>query len=177
MKDYTLARREPTLLFSPANEVSFMMGLCRTDLDRACRTFLHCAYPDGENAIPAPRRRFLALAPDEPLESLFAPPVGQVLRTAGGGLRGYALRLGCAHFPHLKLQVIDVDGRCLFCVDTHDAIQLDPSSPDIPRWREIQLANRRLKEQIEHAWEAEGLLTFNGLLREQVERPQEGRPQ
>lgn len=154
-----------------------MTGLSRADLERACRTFLHCAYPDGEPTIPAPRRRFLVVQPDEPLESLFAPPVGQTLRTAEGGFRGYALRLGCAHFPHLKLQVINVNGRCLFAVDTHDAIQLDPSNPDAPRWRQIQTANRQLKEQIERAWEAEGLLTFNGLLREQVERPREGQPQ
>lgn len=151
-----------------------MTGLSHSLLEQACRTFLRCAYPDGEQTIPTPRNRFLKLQGDEPLEGLFAPPVGQVLRTAEGGTRGYALRLGCAHFPHLKLQVLDVDGRCLFAVDTHDAIHLDPSSPDMPRWRQIQQANRQLKEQIEHAWEAEGLLTFNSLLREEVERPAQG---
>ena len=140
-------------------------------LERACRTFLHCAYPDGEQTIPAPHDRFLHLEPDKPIEALVAPPLGQVLRTPQGGLRGYAFRLGCAHFPHLKLQVLFLEGRCLFAVDTHDGIALEPSHPDAARWQELQTANRRLKEQIEHAWEAEGLLTFHGLLREQLQGP------
>jgi hypothetical protein len=35
---------------------------------------------------------------------------------------------------------------------------------------ELQTANRRLKEQIESAWEEAGLLTFNGLLRRELAR-------
>jgi hypothetical protein len=149
-----------------------MTGLTIPLLERACRIFLHWAYPGGEDTIPAPRNRYLKLDPQQSLESLLAPPIGQTLRTPTGGLRGYAFRLGCTHFPHLKLQVLALDGRCLFAVDTHDAIQLDPNHPDAERWRQLQTANRELKEKIERAWEADGLLTFNGLLREQLQAPQ-----
>jgi hypothetical protein len=32
----------------------------------------------------------------------------------------------------------------------------------------LQVANRKLKEQIERAWEAAGIMTFNGLLRREL---------
>jgi hypothetical protein len=79
--------------------------------------------------------------------------------------------LGCAHYPHLKLQVVTADdGSLVFSVDTHDAVQLVADHPDWPRWRQLQTANRDLKVRIERSWEAEGLLTFNGLLRRELER-------
>jgi hypothetical protein len=33
----------------------------------------------------------------------------------------------------------------------------------------LQAINRELKEKIEHAWEADGLLTFNALLRRELD--------
>ena len=47
-------------------------------------------------------------------------------------------------------------------------VHLDANHPDAACWKKLQTANRQLKEQIEHAWEAEGLLTFNGLLRQEL---------
>lgn len=86
-------------------------------------------------------------------------------------MRGYSFRLGCTHYPHLKLQVVNTDdGSLVFSVDTHDAVQLQPDHPDWPRWRQLQTANRELKTRIERAWDAEGLLTFNGLLRRELGR-------
>src|SRR5438552_2432273 len=91
-----------------------MNGLTTALLGRACRIFLELAYPGGEETIPAKRRVYFSVAPDQPLEG-FLPPapaasgIGQVLPAAGGRTRGYAFRLGSAAFPHLKLQVVDYD--------------------------------------------------------------------
>ena len=59
---------------------------------------------------------------------------------------------------------------CVFAVDTHDAYstehsQAPPDHPDAAGWHELQSANRALKEKIEEAWDAAGILTHNGLLR------------
>jgi hypothetical protein len=148
-----------------------MKGLTGTLLDRACRTFLGLAYPDGPQTVPAAKRPYLHINPDAPLEPLLAPPVCATLPAPGGGVRGYSFRLGCTYYPHLKLQVVTTeDGSLVFSVDTHDAVQLQPDHPDWPRWRQLQTANRELKTRIERAWEADGLLTFNGLLRRELGR-------
>jgi hypothetical protein len=149
-----------------------MKGLTTALLARACRTFLGLAYPGGVSTIPPAKQRFLVLEADEPLESLLVPPLCEVLRQPQGGERGYAIRLGSAAYPHLKLQVVFCDhgAACVFAVDTHDSLRLDPSHPDAPGWARLQIANSRLKEQIERAWEGQGLLTFNGLLRRELEK-------
>jgi hypothetical protein len=147
-----------------------MHGLTTTLLGRASRTFLTLAYPGGPNAIPPPRRAFLDLSPDQPLEPLLVPPLCEILRTPQGGVRGYAFRLGSATYPHLKLQVVahEQGDACIFIVDTHDAFHFGANHPDAAAWAKLQTANRQLKEQIERAWEAEGLLTFNGMLRREL---------
>jgi hypothetical protein len=101
------------------------------------------------------------------LDRCLAPPVCQPIKDSKGGVRGFAFRLGSTCFPHIKLQVTDCgpEGGLVFAVDTHDGFNLDPGHPDACRWAAIQMDNRILKEKIERAWEADGLLTFNGLLR------------
>ncbi len=144
-----------------------MTGLTPMLLGRACRIFLSLAYPEGKATIPPSKAAYLDLAGHESLDRLLAPPLCQPITNSKGGVRGYALRLGSADFPHVKLQVTDCgpEGGLVFAVDTHDALSLDPDHPDAPRWAAIQAANRVLKEKIERAWEAEGLMTFNALLR------------
>jgi hypothetical protein len=67
------------------------------------------------------------------------------------------------------LQIVDhANDECVFSVDTHDGIFFDPAHPDAANWAELQQSNRALKEQIEHAWEEAGLLTFNALLRREL---------
>lgn len=148
-----------------------MNGLTTAQLDQACRIFLDLAYPDGRHTIPPPKCALFSLPLDEPLETVLRSPLCHPLLARGGGIRGYALRLGSAAHPHLKLQIVaHDDGSCVFSVDTHDAIHLDPRDPDRGRWSELQQSNRQLKEQIERAWEEAGLLTFNGLLRRELAR-------
>lgn len=139
-------------------------------LARACRVFLRYAYPGGEEAVPASRRMFFQCGSDA---VFLTPSVCQVLHHPGGGLRGYSLRLGRAGYPHLKLQMVNCEahGSWVFSVDTHDRVPLASGDPDARLWAEIQRSNRELKERIERAWEAEGLLTFNALLRQAVSAP------
>ena len=149
-----------------------MKGLTTALLDRACRTFLERAYPDGIHTIPHPNNTYCFLRADQPLDRLLVPPLCQPLFCRDGSFRGYALRLGSAIHPHLKLQIVSHDDdACVFSVDTHDAIFLDSQDPDCPRWTQLQNFNRRLKEQIERVWEQAGLLTFNALLRRELARP------
>lgn len=146
-----------------------MKGLTAIVLERACRIYMERAYPQGIGTVPPPKSSFYALDAARPIESMLVPPVCEPLLRRDGGVRGYALRLGSALHPHVKMQILDHDeDGCVFSVDTHDGISLDPSHPDAARWSELQAANRRLKEEIERAWEEAGLVTFNGLLRREL---------
>jgi hypothetical protein len=151
-----------------------------TDLvSQACRIFFSLAYPGGEDAVPEKKRHLLHLPPGllmlDFVEAVcFAPDCCQVIRAKSGGDRALLLRLGCCHYPNLKLktQIIE-DGReseWLFSVDTHDAFSSTSFLPpadhrDAARWRMMQADNCALKQKIEAAWEEAGLLTFNALLR------------
>jgi hypothetical protein len=148
-----------------------MKGLTTALLARACRIFLDNAYPGGVSTIPPPKNVYFDLRPDHPLEPLLGPPVCQPLPDREGGIRGYSLRLGSAFHPHFKLQIVsNEEADCVFSVDTHDTISLHSGDPDRLRWTQLQQFNRQLKEQIERAWEADGLTTFNVLLRRELAR-------
>ncbi len=150
-----------------------MKGLTTPLLARACRIFLTLSYPDGPGTIPPPRQSYFNMDPGLSLESFLAPPVCQALVVPETGNPKLAFRLGSAVFPHLKLQILDCDnqGTLVFAVETHDAFRPDSGHPDAAAWAQLQLANRLLKEQIEHAWEKEGFLTFNALLKRKLGQP------
>lgn len=148
-----------------------MQGLPTAHLRESCRIFLSLAYPEGERSIPASRRVYLTYGEDEPLGTWVAPPVCQPFH-GDDDVHGYSWRLGCRHFPHLKLRATNQDHgeSWVFSVDTHDAVRLEPDHPDAPRWTELQNANQQLKERIEHAWAEAGLLTFDALLRRDLDK-------
>lgn len=153
------------------------MLLTTFQLGLACRIFLHLAYPEGSETIPVKKRVYLDLPQDQPVEDFLAPNVGQEICQAiqqGNEVRGYALRLGSKHFPHLKLKVQQMDHNSsttwIFTVDTHDAFSKasftpPEDHPDAQAWLTLQRTNRELKEQIEKAWQEVGITTFNSLLR------------
>lgn len=150
----------------------------------ACRLFFSLAYPAGEDSIPSNRRCFRELpANQEWAEYLTQHPLPanllQTIRDPEGLFRGYALRLGSGHFPHLKLKLEWLTENeqpiWIFAVDTHDAFSKEsrrppPDHPDAAAWSQLQITNGQLKEKIEAAWEAVGLVTFKALLRNQLQR-------
>jgi hypothetical protein len=155
-----------------------------TDLiSQASRIFLSLAYPGGEEAIPARRRLMLTLPPDQSMaDQIAADPAlrdcCQALPGKNGGVRAVLVRLGCTHYPHLKLKAHlcedDAGGVWIFAVDTHDAFSkssfMPPAGhPDASNWAQLQTANAALKVKIEAAWEDAGILTFNALLRRELE--------
>jgi hypothetical protein len=162
-----------------------MISLPMDILSRACHIFLRLAYPGGVETIPIKKRIYWKLPLEKPSAD-FLPPaataegVGQIIPAEGGGIRGYALRLGSAHFPHLKLklQIVDFDHQStwIVMVDTHDSFARDQyhppvNHPDAQEWITLQRANRQMKEAIEAAWEKDGLGTFAGLLRRDLKNP------
>jgi hypothetical protein len=157
-----------------------MQGLTTDVLARACHAFMSLAYPGGPDTIPEERKTYYDLPRDRPVEDFLrdlpeAKRLCQSLTAEGGGCRGYALRLGSAHFPHLKLklQLIDYDHSTIwvFMVDTHDkALSVSSDHPDFQGIQALKAANLKLKERIEKALEREGLMTFPGLLRNDLEK-------
>ncbi|MCI0738219.1 MAG: hypothetical protein L0Y72_04190 [Gemmataceae bacterium] len=147
-------------------------------LGQACRLFLTLAYPHGPESIPHKKRAFWDLC-DKPLAGILPPTEGAAgvcreLRNVNGTSCGYEFRLGSYCFPHLKLRVQEVehDGQptWVYMVDTHDAFSKcnrfpPPDHPDAAAWLELQQSNRCLKEQIEAAFEEQGITTVNALLR------------
>jgi hypothetical protein len=159
-----------------------MESLTTDVVGRACGIFLALAYPGGAAAVPKTKQSFLALPPgllmlDHIKVDSAAGSCCQVLANKTGIPMTLLVRLGCCHYPHLKLkaQLLDSAGGSawIFTVDTHDAFSANcllppPDHPDAPAWTLMQAKNRVLKEQIESAWEQEGLATFNGMLRREL---------
>jgi hypothetical protein len=154
---------------------------------QACRIFLEAAYPGGESAVPPRKRLLLEMPSAQVMLSYLESTAGlqdccQVSRSKTGEPRGLLIRLGCGHYPHLKLkaQLVDHEGgtEWLFSVDTHDGFSAahflpPPDHPEAAAWTKMQQANAALKQRIEAAWEQAGLTTFNALLRRdlQSDRP------
>jgi hypothetical protein len=155
-----------------------------TDLVKeACRIYLAFAYPSGESTVPPRKRLLLEMqAGQEMLPYLEATPGlkerCQVVTAKNGSVRALLVRLGCAHYPHLKLKAQIIDHKdtteWLFGVDTHDGFSSTnflppPEHPDAAAWMAMQHSNAALKQQIEAAWEQAGLTTFNALLRRDLQ--------
>jgi hypothetical protein len=156
------------------------MQCLTTDLIcQACRVFLALAYPGGEAQAPLAKRCTLQLPGGQPIFEYLQNNEAmqcfcQVVQNKSDAAKILLIRLGCAHYPNLKLKAQtptgDARGEWVFSVDTHDAFSSTsflppPDHPDAERWTAMQAANVALKEKIEAAWECAGLLTFNGLLR------------
>lgn len=142
-------------------------GLTLETLRRAVAIYLEQAY-EGVEPPPAVRRRLVWPDGIEPAALLGGPLFERANREAPGVVPIYALRLGNARYPHMKLQLQPWDGPVgfLLSVNTHDqALSIDPNSTDAEAFREVQGENQRIKERIEVAWEQAGLPTFLGYLR------------
>jgi hypothetical protein len=140
-------------------------------LGLACRIFLDAAYAEGPQCVPPAVASYADLPAQGPPEG-WCDSDGVYHALPPGA---FTLRLGSTAYPHLKLRVQKVEtprgSASLFAVDTHDSFSSDACQPpaghpEAMAWQALQEANRALKEKIEAAWEAAGLLTLNGLLRE-----------
>jgi hypothetical protein len=141
-------------------------------LRRAVGIYLQIAYDDSTPS-EAVRHR-LEWPEGVDAETLMSgPPFERSGKSKSTGATIYALRLGNARYPHMKLQVQPWPNSAGFMlsVNTHDQVlTLDASTVDLPAFREIQSENKRLKELIEQAWDSAGLPTFLRYLREYIEQ-------
>lgn len=161
-----------------------MESLTPEILARACNIFMTIAYPAGIDSIPDKKKPYFNIPMDCRVAEYLPPSpraegICQVLSAPGGGVRGFAFRLGSERFPHLKLKLQFIDysntATWVLLVDTHDAFSRSSfhppaDHPDARAWRDLQKNNRELKEKIEGQFEKNGLETFNSLLRRDLER-------
>jgi CheY-like chemotaxis protein len=127
---------------------------------RAVELYLERAYP-ADAVPPRPAEALDGSGTIEELLGRFERPA----REQAPGFKRYTLRLGNAGYPFMKFVVEEylVDEEFFFTVDTHDDLDVRPTAPDYDRWQELKRANRRLKDDIECAWRAAGLPTFEQL--------------
>jgi hypothetical protein len=140
-------------------------------LRQAVAIYLDQAY--GETTPPEVVRHRLVWPTETDAELLLSgAPFERSGKSKSTGSTIYALRLGNARYPHMKLQIQPWPNHAGFMlsVNTHDQVlTLDPDTADLPAFREIQAENQRLKEQVEQAWDDAGLPTFLRYLREYIE--------
>jgi len=140
-------------------------------LAQAIGIYLQRAYPDGPapevvrgRAEIPPGLRGAALFADERYERV--PP-----KTAVEQATRFNLRLGNAMYPNMKLGVDRVGGSAEFVlvVDTHDKLFASViQESEREKYRALLDHNRRLQEEIQRAWSAAGLPTFELYLRAQM---------
>lgn len=147
-------------------------------LRRAVDLYLARAYPDA--GLPSAVQGRLDWPESVKLADLIGgPPFERANRPAEGVAPIYALRLGNAHYPHMKLQIQNWpnDEGYLLSVNTHDQVlSMGPDARGAEGFRALQTENQRLKEAIEQDWEAAGLPTFLGYLREYIAQQQNSDP-
>jgi hypothetical protein len=145
-------------------------------LRRAVEVYLAFAYES--EVLPEVVQRRLVWDDGVDAGALLARPPFERVGKAGAGAQAiFALRLGNARYPHMKLQIQPWPNAAgfLLSVNTHDQVlALDPNSPDAPAFRALQAENQRLKEAIEQAWDQAGLPTFLRYLREYIESRGDG---
>jgi CheY-like chemotaxis protein len=128
---------------------------------RAVQVFLDHAWPAEQDARP--KLGLGALEDCSTLDEVFA----RFDRPAKGQTRSarYTLRLGNYRYPFMKLVVQEylVNGEYFFSVDTHDDLCITPDMPDYEGWTGLRGYNRELKDEIENAWQREGLPTNEDL--------------
>jgi hypothetical protein len=148
------------------------LGTLRIDLVRqAVDVYLRLTYPAGD--LPDVVQRRLEWPADVDAATLLTrPPFERASRPGLDRPVIYALRLGNARYPHMKLQIQPWPNPAGFMlsVNTHDqVVALDPDSGDAGAFRALQAENQILKEAIELAWDQAGLPTFLRYLRDYID--------
>ncbi len=146
-------------------------------LERAIAVYLRCAYPDGQ--LPDVVRKRIAFDRSRPLGELLGDlPFEHYESAAPFPCTVCALRLGAAHYPHLKMEIRPFPNHhgFVFWVNTHDQFFTpDARCRDRERWREVVSRNRALKQLVERAWAEANLPTFVTAMQESIAQASEQR--
>lgn len=138
-------------------------------LNRAIEIYLHHAYRGAPPQHPRfdEKTGFPQILARQPhlFEDLSCASVESEGDESLASPRVFALRLGSASYPHMKLALVEAffPNEFVFAVDRHDTFHFDPNVPGYRAWCELKEINRLLKEAIEGAWYKEHLPTLRGL--------------
>jgi hypothetical protein len=142
-------------------------------LARAVAIYLARAYPEGgmPEAVAARARVPGDLAGEALVERM---PFERVPPEAGPrAAQRLNLRLGNSAYAHMKLgldRVSETD-QWIFTVDTHDKhFAALVQSSEQEQYRQLRAWNERVKSEVESAWAAAGLPTFEQYLRGYLDR-------
>lgn len=160
----------------PTGPTSFVPLPSPADLRRAVELYLDRAYGGGAGP-PAERFR--------PPEA-FDPPVwlmGDAIERDPpdaplAEVRSFALRIGNARYPHMKLRLTRVAADRVFVlnVDSHDAfLSAPPGSADCRALEELKRHNAAVAAAIVSAWDAAGLLTERDYLRQKIRQARDAK--
>jgi hypothetical protein len=138
-------------------------------LRRAIEIFLDRAYGPS---VPPRAARFLPPDDFDPARWLMSDVTERDPPDAPpANVRSFALRIGNARYPHMKLRLSRPpnDDTFVFSVDSHDAFLCAPAgSPDRQELEELKRHNAAVASAVLSAWDAEGLLTERNYLRQQI---------
>src|SRR5687767_13693724 len=137
-------------------------------LIKAIELYLQFAYP---SATPphAVRGRLETLRASE--SNLYDSPAWE--RDTNNPPARYALRLGNASYPHMKLVIEPSPDQIGYLMrsDTHDKhITVAPGSREHAAFAQLMHRNHEIATAIEQAWTAAGILTFKEYLRQDLAR-------
>ncbi len=132
-------------------------------INQAIEIYLAHAY-DDEGLREGHR---IEIPPDTASEDVLA-----LFEQEEAALRSYVLRLGCQHYPHMKLAIWEAyyEGEYVFAVDRHDGFDFDKTGPDYEAWMGIKSKNFAIKGCIEADWYAKGIPTIRGLKEDRLSR-------
>ncbi len=85
-------------------------------------------------------------------------------------LESYSLRLGCQHYPHMKLALWEAyfHDEYVFAVDRHDGFDFSQNTEDYDQWLGLRSKNFRVKAEIENAWYNAGIPTMRKVKEERL---------
>jgi len=139
------------------------------EIRRAILLYLERAYPDSP---PPAARKFIPPESFTPAEWLMSNPIERDPPDAPlEGVRSFALRLGNAGYPHMKLRLSRPpnEGTFFLSVDSHDALLFAPlGSSDARVLEELKRNNAAVASAVHAAWDAAGLLTERSYLRRKI---------
>lgn len=141
-------------------------------VSKAVGIYVNLAYGGGNR----PRRMpDLSLPPDAGPEDVLDLFQKEEVDEEGRRVR-YTMRLGNRNYPFMKLVLQEhlVAGEFYFAVDTHDDMDVKPDYPDYEQWMVVRRFNRKLKQEIEAQFAAEGLPTAATLRHIAVQREASG---